>query len=67
MDGMTLEPGTLVRCSKCHRWHAVYEEEAATGSAIGMMFWRCDKSRFFAGQRGKPSRHPLKRPRVQLS
>ena len=41
--------------------HEVRQDQDATASAVGMLFWFCGTSKFFAGQRGKPSRHPVKR------
>ena len=61
----TLEPDMLLHCSRCGRWHPVrYHREGvgATEYANAMLFWECDGKRFYAGQAGSPSRHPLRRP-----
>jgi hypothetical protein len=57
-----LAPDMLLKCSRCGRWHEVFEEPRAAGtSAEGMLFWRCGSAKYFAGHAGKSSRHPAKR------
>jgi hypothetical protein len=60
-----LEPDMLLKCSRCGRWHEVKPEADATGSAVGQLFWRCGKAKFYAGNVGGMARRPFRRREFQ--
>jgi hypothetical protein len=65
-EAKTLEPDMLLHCSRCGRWHPVRYHREGVGTteyANAMLFWECGGKRFYAGQTGSTSRHPLRRPR----
>lgn len=64
-DIILLRPGLELKCPHCPRWHEVFENEFATGSAAGQLFWMCRRRRFFAGNIGGGSRFPIRNRRGQ--
>jgi len=57
-----LEPEMLLKCSRCGQWHPVrFDRNNAGGTDVAqnMLFWWCGASRFYAGQAGYSSRHPV--------
>jgi len=61
----TLEPGILLKCSKCGQWHTVHDgrQPDQPPQADGMLYWTCRGRTFSAGQTGAPSPHPARRRR----
>ena len=60
---LILEPEMLLKCTRCGRWHEVYfdrENAGATDHAREMLYWKCGTARYYAGQAGSRSRHPIR-------
>jgi hypothetical protein len=65
----TLEPEMLLKCSRCGRWHEVRldnEHAGETPHAREMLYWFCGGARYYAGQTGGRSRHPIRSQSVQV-
>jgi hypothetical protein len=60
---LTLEEGDEILCPHCRRWHPVSAPRTqGTAYTQAMLYWRCTKGKFYAGQRGLPSRHQTRKP-----
>jgi hypothetical protein len=62
-DVPPLQLEMLLKCSRCGRWHEVRldnEHAGETPHAREMLYWWCGSSRFYAGQMGSRSRHPIR-------
>lgn len=64
-----LQPEMLLKCTRCGKWHEVRHDNDHAGEtphAREMLYWWCGQARYYAGQVGGTSRHPVKLTRVQL-
>jgi hypothetical protein len=60
---LLLEEGDELLCPNCRRWHPVIAQHTqGTNYTQAMLYWRCVKGAYYAGQRGLPSRHPTRKP-----
>ena len=60
---LPLEEGDELLCPHCRRWHPVTAQHIeGTNYTQAMLYWRCTKGMYYAGQRGLPSRHPTRKP-----
>lgn len=57
-----LTPGDELRCSQCQGWHPVaHVHTEGTEYTRQMLYFECRGLRFYAGQRGLPCRHEIRR------
>jgi hypothetical protein len=65
-DVTTLEPGILLKCSKCGQWHTVHpgRRSGEPGPSSEMLDWTCRGRTFSAGETGSVPSLPLRRRRV---
>jgi hypothetical protein len=58
-----LEPGMLLKCSKCGQWHTVHDGRRADQPPESgeMLYWTCRGRVFSAGEAGSVSPRPVKR------
>lgn len=60
---LPLEEGDELLCPHCRRWHPVTAQHTeGTNYTLQMLYWRCVKGMYYAGQRGLKSRHPTRKP-----
>jgi hypothetical protein len=58
---ITLEADSLLRCPHCRRWHPVFiGHNSVTPYTQAMLYFTCRGGRYYAGQLGQASRHPVK-------
>jgi hypothetical protein len=58
---LPLQPGHELHCPHCRRWHdviAIHKE--GTAYTVSMRYWECGGGRYYAGQDGGTSRHPVR-------
>ncbi len=50
-----------MRCPHCQRWHAVIAGHTeGTDYTVRMRYFECRGLRYYAGQQGQVSRHPIR-------
>ena len=58
---VALQIGSLVLCPHCRRWHPVTTGHTeGTPYTQAMLYFFCRGGRYYAGQLGQSSRHPVK-------
>ena len=58
-----LQPGSLVLCPHCGRWHPVsLGHTTGTPYTQAMLYFMCRGGRYYAGQLGQTSRHRTRSP-----
>jgi hypothetical protein len=67
-DETSLQPEMLLKCTRCKQWHEVRHDNEHAGQtphAREMLYWFCGTARYYAGQVGGSSRHPIQRAERQ--
>jgi hypothetical protein len=63
LRNLPLEEGDELQCPHCKRWHPVTAcHTEGTDYTVRMLYWRCTKGLYYAGQIGSTSRHPTRKP-----
>ena len=64
-DVTTLEPGILLKCSKCGQWHTVHAGRRSSEQEVPseMLYWTCRGRVFSAGEAGSVPSLPVRRRR----